>query len=105
MTDIAFDENDDAVDIAIKVFRGTDRNRYYWRMYLDAMAILEKSPDRAAEEFLSWVWFKGNELEKDGVPDRDNLHARCFHKFLKQMFRAKYGEVRFADVFGWKERV
>lgn len=91
---------DDPVTIAVKLFNGTDLNRHYWRWYLDHMIMAEADIDKAEELFSSWVYDKKRTLVADGTPDIirrkgeddiEHFHARCFHKFLKAMFRSKYG--------------
>lgn len=87
-------EDDDPVEIAVKVFRGSPLNRWYWRWYYDMMIELEADVYKAMTLFTEWAYFKHNELVKDKTPDTNALHARAFHTFLRGMFNTRYGRIR-----------
>ena len=93
--EIEIDPNDDPVEIAVRAFSGSPINRRLWRWYYNMMVYLEKGDsDKAAEIFTTWCYEMLREITVDALPNKENLHARCFHKRLKERFQLKYGAVK-----------
>lgn len=95
---VPVDVSSDPIEIAVRAFHGNRTNRRLWRWYLNMMRLLEKDIDQAETEFNALVYDTRREIVVDAIPPakpgQENLHARIFHRKLRDYFAARYGTVK-----------
>jgi len=92
--EIEINDEDDPVEMAVRIFNGTPSSRKLWRRYLHALYEHYHSIDDAQSFFSECLYVARSEIVHDRIPDQtpprrgypatNHIHAKYFTNYLKR---------------------